>query len=297
MVGEYKLVDALVSVPVAPSKAKDGSALDPNLARWFHQPERITRGFTMEDLLTEMDTAGVEKAVLVGGVVTGKRLRHRSPYAVGHTIPDEDVEKACRKLAQLVTEYPGRFCPLLGLDPTSVMRAVRQLERGVKDYGIRGCHIMPSFVGLPPNHACYFPVYAKCVELGVPIVLNIGLPGPMAPAAVQHPLALDEVLLAFRELVVVGCHVGHPWHHEVVALLQKHANFYLITSAWAPQYVPAEIWQFANTRGRDKILWASDYPLLTMQRCATEGWELPLKEETKRGYLRDNALRIFQFEQ
>ncbi len=125
---------------------------------------------------------------------------------------------------------------------------------------------------------------------------NIGVPGPMRPAAPQHPMALDEVLLAFPELVVAGCHLGHPWHVEVVALLQKHPNFYLITSAWAPKHIPAELWHLANTRGRDRLMWASDFPLLTMQRCAKEGWEAPLKDDARRAYLRHNALSVFKFD-
>jgi predicted TIM-barrel fold metal-dependent hydrolase len=133
-------------------------------------------------------------------------------------------------------------------------------------------------------------------ELGIPLTITIGMPGPLRPAMTQHPMALDEVLLAFPELTVVGSHIGHPWHLEVVALLQKHPSFYVDTSAWAPTHVPAEIWHLANTRGRDKIMWASDYPLLTMQRCAKEGWEAPLNEEARRGYLRDNALRVFRFD-
>jgi uncharacterized protein len=155
---------------------------------------------------------------------------------------------------------------------------------------------MPSLVGLPPNHACYFPIYAKCVELGIPIKINVGLPGPLRPASMQHPMALDEVLLAFPELMVVGCHLGHPWISEIVALLQKHRNFYLITSAWAPRYIPAELWNLANKRGPDRLMWASDHPLISLERCAVEGWEVPLNDDARRGYLRENVLKVFKFD-
>jgi predicted TIM-barrel fold metal-dependent hydrolase len=176
------------------------------------------------------------------------------------------------------------------------MGAVRRLEKAVREYGFSGAYIMPSMIGLPPNHACYFPVYAKCVELGLPIKINVGVPGPLRPAALQHPMLLDEVLLAFPELTVVGVHLGHPWQREVVALLQKYPNFYLATSAWSPKYVPQEIWDFANTsRGINKVMWATDYPLLSVERCVREGWEVPLKDEAKRRYLRDNALEVFKF--
>ena len=90
--------------------------------------------------------------------------------------------------------------------------------------------------------------------------------------------------------------MGHPWHLETVALLQKFPNFYMITSGFAPKHVPQELWQFANSRGAHKVLWSSDYPILPMQRCATEGHAVPLKEEVKRRYLRDNAIEVFKLD-
>jgi uncharacterized protein len=215
---------------------------------------------------------------------------------VGQDIPDPLFEALCRRGSELMQRFPRRFKASVGLDPTRVMVAVRRLEMAVRDYGYSGAYIMPSMVGVPPNHACYFPIYAKCVELDLPIKINVGVPGPLRPAAMQSPMLLDEVLLAFPELVVVGVHLGHPWQLEVIALLQKFPNFYLATSAWSPKYVPRELWDFANTRrGINKLMWATDYPLLTVERCVREGWEVPLKDDAKRRYLRDNALEVFKF--
>jgi uncharacterized protein len=292
MAGEYKLVDAFVGLPGRLGQSAQNRAIDPNIQKWFRPGQPFAEGTTIEDIIAEMDITGVEKGVLTAGAL---RL-DKSPYTTGEHISDEAFETMCQRTARAIAGYPGRFHGCIQVDPTGMMKAVRRLERAVKEFGFRSAWIMPSLVGLPPNHACYFPIYAKCVELGIPIKINVGVPGPMRPALPQHPLALDEVLLAFPELMVAGCHLGHPWQLEVVALLQKHPNFYLITSAWAPKYVPAELWHLANTRGRDKLMWASDFPLLTMQRCAREGWEAPLKEEARRGYLRDNALRVFKFD-
>ena len=124
--------------------------------------------------------------------------------------------------------------------------------------------------------------------------INVGAPGPLRFGEPQRPWYLDEVLIAFPELTVVGTHVGHPWQMETVGLLQKHSNFYLITSGFAPKHVPEEIWKFANARGAHKIMWSSDYPILPMQRCADEGWALELKDNVRRGYLRNNALEVFK---
>jgi len=291
MTAPYKLVDAFLQLPQLSRKAQE-QKIDPNIAKWFKPGDAVKFGFTLEELVRDMEAAGVEK-----GVLTAAALRLApSPYSVGQNISDETYEKLCTRVAEIRLQHPGRFHGCLGIDPTGMMRAVRWLERAVREFGFRSCWIMPSLVGLPPNHACYFPIYAKCVELDIPIKLNVGVPGPLRPAGPQHPDALDEVLLAFPELTVVGCHLGHPWQGEVIALLQKHRNFYLITSGWAPKHVPAELWQLANKRGPDRMMWASDHPLLSLERCAREGWEVPLTDAAKRGYLRDNVLKVFRFD-
>jgi uncharacterized protein len=291
MAGKYRLVDAMTGMPSPPRKA--GRKLDPNIARWFKGSKAMVEGATLEEMVAAMDAGDVEFAhvtAAIMGRVSG------AAYGVGQDIPDELFESLCRRAAELMQRFPGRFKACVGLDPTRVMTAVRRLEKAVREYGFGGAYIMPSMIGLPPNHASYFPVYAKCVEMGLPIKINVGVPGPMRQAAMQYPIALDEVLLAFPDLCVVGVHLGHPWHGEVIALLQKYPNFYLATSAWSPKYVPQEIWDFANTsRGIKKVMWATDYPLLSVERCVREGWEVPLKDDAKRRYLRDNALEVFKF--
>ena len=291
MTAPFKLVDAFLQMPQLSRRAQE-QKIDPNIAKWFKPGDAVKFGFTLEELLRDMDAAGVEK-----GVLTAAALRlSPSPYSVGQNISDETYEKICTRVAEIRRQNPGRFHGCLGIDPTGMMRAVRWLERAVREFGFRSCWIMPSLVGLPPNHACYFPIYAKCVELDIPIKINVGVPGPLRPAMPQHPVALDEVLLAFPELIVVGCHLGHPWQGDVIALLQKHRNFYLITSGWAPKHVPPELWQLANKRGPDRLMWASDHPLLSLERCAREGWEVPLADVARRAYLRENVLKVFRFD-
>ncbi len=293
MAGEYRLVDAMTGMPSPPRPQTQARKLDPNIARWFKASSAMTQGATLEDMVAAMDAGDVEFAHVTAAIMG----RVSGPaYGVGQDIPDPLFEALCQRAAELMRRYPGRFKASVGLDPGSVRGAVRRLERAVNEYGFTGAYIMPSMVGLPPNHASYFPIYAKCVELGLSIKINVGVPGPMRPTSMQVPMLLDEVLLAFPELTVIGVHLGHPWIGEVIALLQKYPNFYLATSAWAPRHVPREIWDFANTsRGINKVMWATDYPLLSVQRCVREGWEVPLKEDARRRYLRDNALELFKF--
>ena len=286
--GEYKLIDPFLNMPGPKGQQR---TQDPNIARWFKDSKALFEGATPQEMLADMDETGIEMGILTcsaGGVPT-------NPYQVGQNVTEEGLLAAYERFSEFKAAAPDRIIGCIGIDPTGLMTSVRQLERAVREWGFNCCWMMPSLVGLPPNHAVYYPIYAKCVELDIPVKLNVGFPGPLRFADPQRPAYLDEVLIAFPELKVVGTHVGHPWQMETVGLLQKHANFYLITSGWAPRHVPQEIWDVVNRRAPNKLMWSSDYPILPMQRCVKEGWEVPLKDDVKRRYLRDNALEVFKF--
>jgi predicted TIM-barrel fold metal-dependent hydrolase len=173
------------------------------------------------------------------------------------------------------------------------MNAVRMVEIAAREFGMRAVRMMGALTNVPPNHALCYPVYAKCIELGLPIVINVGVPGPMRFAKYQRPMDLDEVLVTFPELRVVLTHVGHPWHEETVALLQKHPNCYLMTSGFVPKYIPEAVLRYMNTRGQDKVMWSADYPIQRFERCVEEALRLPLRDGVVRKYMRENALRVF----
>jgi len=155
--------------------------------------------------------------------------------------------------------------------------------------------IVPFLVNRPPNDKSYYPVYAKCIELGLPISINTGIPGPPMPAEPQRPLYLDEVCLFFPELTLIMAHGADPWWGEAIRLLLKYPNLYMMTSAYAPKYLPAELIHFMNTRGTHKVLFASDHPVLSFERCLREAEELPFREGVLEQYLRGNALRVFRW--
>ncbi len=236
----YSLVDAMIGItPPDPHRV-----LDANITRWFKPSENVASGATVEEIITEMDAAGVEK----GHLTAWSGDPGSGAYSVPSDYSDETFEILCNSVTEAMRRYPDRFKACIGINPISVMRTVRRLEKAVRECGFSACWVFPAQVGLSPNHAVYFPVYAKCVELNIPIKINVCVPGPLRPALVQHPMHLDEVLLAFPELTVIGIHVGNPWLREVIALLRKYPNFYLMTSGWAPKRVPHEIWEFASTR-------------------------------------------------
>jgi hypothetical protein len=181
------------------------------------------------------------------------------------------------------------------------MDVVREIERMARGLGLRGLRLEPyaygdGTVGAPPNAKMYWPVYAKCVELGLPVAIQVGHTGPLLPSEAGRPIYLDEVALAFPELVILGCHLGQPWHEEMMILAWKHPNVYVETSARTPRHWPAEFVKFASTYGQDKVLWATDYPLLTFDRTLKELRDLGVSDAAYRKIVRDNAIRVFGLE-
>jgi predicted TIM-barrel fold metal-dependent hydrolase len=173
------------------------------------------------------------------------------------------------------------------------MSSVRALEAMVRDHGAILARITPFAVDLPPNHALYYPIYTKCVELGLAISINTGIPGPPAPGECQHPMHLDRVCLHFPELKLVMAHGADPWWNEACRLMIKYPNLYLMTSAYLPKYFPPELIHFMNTRGKGKVLFASDHPAIQMERCLDEAQKLDLREGVLDRYLYANASELF----
>jgi predicted TIM-barrel fold metal-dependent hydrolase len=242
-------------------------------------------GVSLEEMLRRMDTAGIERAFLVAS--KNGPIGHPSCYH----LPYELVERA-------VKQYPERFYGLAGVDPTEGMDGVRALERAVKDMGFIGAHSYPHWFELPPNHARYYPFYAKCVELGVPIQLQVGQSMIYAPdyprRSVGRPITLDDVACDFPELILIGIHVGIPWTDEMIAMAWKHRNVYIGSDAHAPKYWPPSFVHYIKSFGQDKVLFGTDFPVLGFERTREEVEALNIPEGAKRKFLRDNAIRIYK---
>jgi len=236
----------------------------------FRRPyPEVFRARTPAELLGEMDAAGVERAVL-------------------NALPGSADE-----VAAFARAHPERFAVAAEVEPRDGMRTVREIERLVGDLGVRVIRVIPFKVGLPPDHAVYFPVYAKCAELGVPVSMTMGMPGPPVPAEVQRPIHLDPVLRFFPELAVVMAHGADPWWDEAIRLMVKFPQLSMLTSDCAPRYLPPSLIHFINTRGREQVMFATGFPMLTFERCVREALELDLRTDARDAFLRANAMRLF----
>ena len=247
--------------------------------------QETVQGVSLEAMLARMDAAGIEKGLLVA--TKAGRLGHPSCYH----LPYEMVADAVQK-------HPDRFRALAGIDPTEGMRGVRAFEHAVREYGFVGAHFYPHWFEMAPDHARIYPFYAKCCELDVPIQMQVGQSMIYAPdypvRSTGRPITLDGVACDFPELVLIGIHIGIPWHDEMIAMAWKHPNIYIGTDAHSPRYWPASFIQYANTFGRSKVIFGTDFPVLDFERTMRELLALGLREESLRAMLRDNAARIYK---
>jgi len=114
-------------------------------------------------------------------------------------------------------------------------------------------------------------------ELGAAVAIQVGHTGPLMPSECGWPIYLDEVALAFPELVILGCHLGQPWHEEMMILAWKHPNVYVETSARPAKFWPPEFMEFVKGWGQDKVIWATDYPLVSFKRAREDEREAERK--------------------
>lgn len=247
--------------------------------------DRTMHGVSLEEMLRRMDRAGIERVFLIAAKIGS--LGHPSCYHIPYDL-----------VARAVRQYPDRFSGLAGIDPTEGMRGVRELEHAVKDLGFIGAHSYPHWFELPPNHARYYPYYAKCVELDIPVQLQVGqsmiYSADYPRRSVGRPITLDDVACDFPELVLIGIHIGIPWTDEMIAMAWKHRNVYIGSDAHAPKYWPPSFVHYLKTYGQDKVVFGTDFPILDFERTRTEIEALGIPDVARRKFLRENAQRIYK---
>ncbi len=241
-------------------------------------------GVSLDDMLRRMDAAGIEQAFLIAA------RSGPAGHPASQHIPYELV-------ADAVKAHPNRFHGLAGLDPTQGMAQVRELTHAIENLGFIGAHSYPHWFELPPDHAKYYPLYAKCVELDVPIQLQVGqslvYSKNFPRRSVGRPITLDAVACDFPELKIIGIHVGIPWAEEMIAMAWKHENVFIGGDAHSPKYWPQSFVQYLNSYGQDKVIFGTDFPVLGFERTMREIDDLNLKPAVRRKFLRDNVARIY----
>ncbi|MBM3512470.1 MAG: amidohydrolase [Alphaproteobacteria bacterium] len=272
-----------VFTPEAVTAGRTG--IDEIFKEQVRMPPAMRPGVSIADYLKKMDKAGIERSLLIA--VRAGDLRIRGSFDV----PYAWVRDICK-------QHPDRFSGLAGVDTTRGMQGLTDLERAVIDDGFVGAHWYPHWFAMPPDAPQIYPYYAKCCELDIPIMMQVGhnlvynrdrrLP------SVAKPILLDQVAIDFPELALIGIHIGVPWTEEMISMCWKHENVYTAGDAYAPKHWPKSYVHYANSYGQHKVLFGTDWPVIDPERAVKEIDELGLKPDAKKMLMRDNALRIFK---
>ena len=259
--------------------------LDPmfeSLRRWptawktlAEQPENID----VDKIVDTFSSQGVEK--LIASAWCGPS---------GPMITNDEVATA-------VDRHPDRVVGIASVDIRNPMEAVRELRYYVKNHGFKGLRVLPWLWGLPPDDRRYYPLYAECVDLDITFCLQVGHTGPMEPSEPGRPIPyLDHVAHEFPELRIVGGHIGFPWTSEMISLMMKHPNVYVDTSAYKASRFPAELVNYMKGAGKKKVLFGTNYPMLTPDDCLGGLDALGLPEDVQALFLSENARSVFKLD-
>lgn len=284
----YGAIDIVTNFYTPQVIAEKRAPTDENFRDQVRMDQSHRQGLTPEGYIEKMDRAGVERSFLIATRCGDRRM------STSTEIPYAYVYEACRK-------YPHRYSGLAGIDPLRGIAGLKELDVAVEEYGFVGAHLYPHWFGQSPEAAIYYPYYARCAELGIPIMMQVGqclvYRSDNRLATVAKPISLDRIAIDFPELTIIGIHLGYPWTEEMISVANKHRNVYMCGDAYAPKYWGPAATHFANTFGQEKFLFGTDWWVIDPERAMEEVHDLGFRPGSKRKILRDNAIRIFNLKE
>ncbi len=233
---------------------------------------------TIEDAIRDMDEAGVDKAVIVA-VDAETTFNFKTPNEL---------------VAQAVRQYPDRLIGFAGVDPRKGVLALEGLEYAVKELGLKGLKFIPHLNEVRTNDALFYPIYELAQDLDIPILFHTGTQyHARTRLRYCNPLDLDDVAVDFPHLKIVAAHFGWPWVGDAIALAMRHENLYLNIAGWAPKHYPDLLVKYMNGPLSGKVLFGSDFPLVSRKRIVSELKARPdLKPQVVDRVLSENPMRF-----
>ncbi len=278
-------IDIVCNVFTPEAVQQDRTGLDETFKKQVRMPAEMRGGVSIPDYLEKMDRAGIERSLLIA--VRAGDLQIKGSFEITYEM-----------VADICSKYPDRFSGLAGVDPSRGVQGLRELQIAVEQHGFVGAHWYPHWFSMPPDAAQIYPYYAKCCELDIPIMMQVGqnliYSRDRRLPSVANPILLDRVAIDFPELTLIGIHIGVPWTDEMIAMCWKHENVHTAGDAHAPRHWPKQYVHYANTYGGQKVLFGTDWPVIDPERAVKEVAALSLKPDNHQLLMRDNALRIFK---
>lgn len=278
-------IDIVVNLFTPEEVRNQQTGFDENFTTQVRMPESMKGGVSIDDYLKKMDRAGVERSLLIAVRAGDQRMKG------SFEIPYEQVAQWCRK-------HPDRFSGLAGVDPFRGMQGLRDLEHAVNDLGFVGAHLYPHWFKLAPDQALYYPYYAKCCELDIPLMMQVGqnliYQKDVRLPSVARPILLDQIAIDFPELRLLGIHIGVPWTDEMIAMAWKHANVYIGIDAYAPKYLSPSLAHYMNSYGQDKVMFGTDWPVIDPERAVAEMRDHDFRPGAMQKIMRDTAMKVFK---
>jgi len=239
---------------------------------WYRAPAE-----TIDEFIGRLEPAGIDAVVFVG------RNRGSVP---GWPLTNDFV-------AEVAAKYPDQVLAMAGLDATDLEGAPAEIRRSVTELGLRGANLDPFQIEAEADDPCFYPLYETCAELGVPLILTFGaLPG--VPTVMRNgPRALDSIAQRYPDLTVIACHGGWPFTMDMIAVAWRNPNVYFDNSFY--HFAPGAdvLVQAANDMIGDKMLYASAYPFLPLEKTLASFEALPFTPEARTAVMGGNARRIF----
>ena len=236
----------------------------------------LSAATTLKQLLATMDACNVD----IGVVSLGLSSEETAPM-LDHLGQHQD-----RLRASLVVDRPDR--------PVKQCRLLREYSAHPAVALVR---VTPLVHQYPLNDKLYYPIYELCVELNLPVSINVGIPGPRVRSACQNPELLEDVLIDFKGITVIGAHMGHPYEALLMQYMLKWPDLYLSNSAYSAKYMdPALVAFMDSKRGLGRVLFASDHPFLPMEKAVAAARDLPLSDAAAQEFLGGTASRLLKLD-
>lgn len=237
-----------------------------------------------EDVVAKMDELGIATLLLVTGD------EHHSPFKFHF----HEVTARWEETEALAARYPGRFAALWVIDIDRGMAGVRRAAEALDQPWVVGVYNHVHSFDRRFDHADFYPLYALCSERGVPVVMQAGTSGGLAPSECGQPIGIDKPAIYFPDATFVLSHTGWPWVTEAIAMAMKHPNVYLGTAAYPPRHWAPEVVEFIRRPGRRKVLFGTNFPTVGHRHALGQLDELNLPDDVRHHLLEGNARTVFK---